>query len=47
MFKSNRRFALMVAALVLVFGSGLIVGESHAAVPENASSQLERVASAD
>jgi DMSO reductase anchor subunit len=47
MLKSNYHLALTLAALVLVLGSGLIAGESHAAVPENASSQLEHITSAD
>jgi hypothetical protein len=46
MFKSNSPLALMVAALALALGSGLIVSESQAAIPQNASSQLEQVASA-
>lgn len=45
MFKSTSPLALMVAALALALGSGLIVGESHAAIPEQASSQLEQGAS--
>ncbi len=46
MFQSNSSLALMVAALALALGLGLIVGESQAAIPEQASSQLERAASA-
>jgi hypothetical protein len=46
MLNSNRRLALIVAALALVLGSGLIAIDGHAAVPEHASSQLEQVASA-
>jgi hypothetical protein len=46
MFKSNSRLAFIVAALALVLGSGLTAIDGHAAVPEHASSQLERVASA-
>ena len=46
MFKSNSPLALMVAALALALGSGLMVSESQAAIPEQASSQLEQVASA-
>jgi hypothetical protein len=45
MFKFNRRFALMVGALALAIGSGLIT-QSYAEIPEQASSQLEQVASA-
>ena len=47
MFKPNNLLASLLAALVLVLGSGLVAGESRAAIPENASSQLEQVASAD
>jgi hypothetical protein len=46
MLKSNSPLALMVAALALALGSGLMVTESQAAIPEGASSQLEQVASA-
>lgn len=46
MFKSNSPLALMLAALALALGSGLMVSESDAAIPENASSQLEQVSSA-
>ena len=42
MFKSNRPFALIVAAFALALASGLIASEGHAAIPENASSQLEQ-----
>ena len=45
MFKSDT-LTLIVAALALALGSGLIFGEGHAAVPEHASSQLEQAASA-
>ena len=45
MFKSNSPLALMVAALALALGSGLMFSESQAAIPEQASSQLEQVAS--
>ena len=47
MFKSTHPFASILAAVVLVLGSALLISESQAAVPENASSQLEQVASAD
>jgi hypothetical protein len=43
MFKSNRSLALIVAALALALGSGLTVSNAHAAIPENASSQLEQI----
>jgi hypothetical protein len=46
MFKFNRRFAWMVAALALAIGSGLITTTSYAEIPEQASSQLDQVASA-
>jgi hypothetical protein len=46
MFKLNDPLKLMAAALVLAIGSGLISTESYAEVPEQASSQLEQVASA-
>ena len=46
MFKSENTLALILAALALALGSGLITGESYAAIPEQASSQLEQVASA-
>jgi hypothetical protein len=42
MFKSNSPFALMLAALALALGSGLLAVESRAAIPEQASSQLEQ-----
>ena len=42
MFKSNSPFALILAALALALGSGLLVSESQAAIPEHASSQLEQ-----
>jgi hypothetical protein len=42
MFKSNTPVALMLAALVLALGSGLLADASHAAIPEQASSQLEQ-----
>jgi hypothetical protein len=45
MFKSDT-LTLIAAALALALGSGLITGESYAAVPEQASSQLEQIASA-
>jgi hypothetical protein len=44
MFKSDT-LALIFAALALALGSGLITGESYASIPEQASSQLEQVAS--
>ena len=47
MLKSTHRFASILAAAVLVLGSCLLLSESQAAVPENASSQLEQIASAD
>jgi hypothetical protein len=40
MFKSENTWALIFAALALALGSGLIT-ETHAAIPEQASSQLE------
>jgi hypothetical protein len=46
MFKFNRRFASMLAGLGLAIGSGLITTQSYAGIPEQASSQLEQVASA-
>ena len=45
MFKPENTLALIFAALALALGSGLIT-ESYAAIPEQASSQLEQVASA-
>ena len=45
MFKSQNSLALIFAALALALGSGLIT-ESYAAIPEQASSQLEQLASA-
>ena len=45
MFKSDSPLALIVAALALALGSGLLVSESQAGIPEQASSQLEQVAS--
>jgi hypothetical protein len=45
MFKSGNTLVLVFAALALALGSGLIT-ESYAAIPEQASSQLEQVASA-
>ena len=42
MFKSSNTLALVLVALTLALGSGL----SYAAIPEQASSQLEQVASA-
>jgi len=46
MFKSNSPFALILIALALALVSGLIATASHAAIPEQASAQLERVAPA-
>ena len=43
MFKSNSFFALMVAALALALGLGLMATKSYAGIPEQASAQLERV----
>ena len=43
MFKSENTLALILAALALALGSGLIT-EGSAAIPEQASSQLEEVA---
>ncbi len=42
MFKSNSPLALLLAALALALGSGLLAAESKAAIPEHASSQLEQ-----
>jgi len=42
MFNSDR-LTLILAALALALGSGLIVADSYGAIPEHASSQLERV----
>jgi hypothetical protein len=42
MIKSNSPLALMLAALALALGSGLLAGQSQAAIPEQASSQLEQ-----
>jgi len=42
MFKSENTLALTLAALALALGSGLITGKSYAAIPEQASSQLEQ-----
>ena len=43
MFKSYSPFTLIVAALALALGSGLIASDAQAAIPENASSQLEQI----
>jgi len=43
MFKSYSPLALVVAALALALGSGLMLSDAHAAIPENASSHLEQV----
>ncbi len=45
MFKSENTLALIFAALALALGSGLIT-QSSAAIPEQASSQLEQAAPA-
>jgi hypothetical protein len=45
MFKSQNTLVSIFAALALALGAGLIT-ESYAAIPEQASSQLEQVASA-
>ena len=45
MIKSNSPLALMLAALALALGSGLLAADSKAAIPEQASSQLEQVPS--
>lgn len=42
MFKSNSSLASMLAVLVLALASGLFAGASQAAIPEQASSQLEQ-----
>ncbi len=43
MFKPNTPLALIVAALALALGSGLMVNQGHAAIPENASSHLDQL----